>query len=168
MGTPDYFLRTLFKIGNFYSACKGSILKLFSHKSPVRSPHPGPGWSLRLPERKRGVSGPSSPTIRELDGALSRSRRDLDLGAMKTTRPSSPCFREARGRTKWKSPLPPFNKEGGLKDDDLVKSRHSRVGGNPGPTKPIENTGFPFPREWQKNQFTDFLRSHQRWWTRKK
>jgi hypothetical protein len=31
--------------------------------------------------------------------------------------------------------------------DDLVKSRHSRVGGNPGPTKPIEKTGFPFPRE---------------------
>jgi hypothetical protein len=31
--------------------------------------------------------------------------------------------------------------------DELVKSRHSRVGGNPGPTKPIEKTGFPFPRE---------------------
>jgi len=31
--------------------------------------------------------------------------------------------------------------------DGLVKSRHSRVGGNPGPTKPIEKTGFPFPRE---------------------
>jgi len=31
--------------------------------------------------------------------------------------------------------------------DGLVKSRHSRVGGNPDPTKPIEKTGFPFPRE---------------------
>jgi hypothetical protein len=34
-----------------------------------------------------------------------------------------------------------------VKIDGFVKSRHSRVGGNPGPTKPIEKTGFPFPRE---------------------
>jgi len=34
-----------------------------------------------------------------------------------------------------------------IKHDGLAKSRHSRVGGNPGPTKPIEKTGFPFPRE---------------------
>jgi hypothetical protein len=38
-------------------------------------------------------------------------------------------------------------KEDLSKFDDLVKSRHSRVGGNPEATKPIEKTGFPFSRE---------------------
>jgi hypothetical protein len=28
-----------------------------------------------------------------------------------------------------------------------LKSRHSRAGGNPGYSKGIEKTGFPFPRE---------------------
>jgi hypothetical protein len=33
------------------------------------------------------------------------------------------------------------------KDDDYVKSRHSRVGGNPESMELIEITGFPFSRE---------------------
>jgi hypothetical protein len=36
---------------------------------------------------------------------------------------------------------------GGINYDGPVKSRHSRVGGNPEATEPIEKTGFPFSRE---------------------
>ncbi|MCX5844765.1 MAG: hypothetical protein NTW12_00145, partial [Deltaproteobacteria bacterium] len=34
-----------------------------------------------------------------------------------------------------------------VKVDAFVKSRHSRVGGNPGSVYIYENTGFPFSRE---------------------
>ena len=36
---------------------------------------------------------------------------------------------------------------GNINFDALVKSRHSRVGGNPEATKPLEKTGFPFSLE---------------------
>jgi hypothetical protein len=49
-----------------------------------------------------------------------------------------------------------------IRGEELVKSRHSRLDGNPESMKPIEKTGFPFSRECQKTNLWTFYETIKR------